>query len=159
MRVVDAVAYHGHCLALGLQLLHEVFLVLWLHLRAIVLDAGFCGNSLGTLVFVARTHIDLYALVLKCLHGLAGMGLEDLGGGGGCCGLGGCCGGSRDCGLSKGTSLVYYQGVDAAQLLKGCSVLDEYVFLRSLAYAHHEGGGGGQSHGTGTGNDQHADSR
>ena len=62
-------------------------------------------------------------------------------------------------GQREGARLVDDEGRDGAQRLDGGRIFYQYVLLGGLAYAHHEGRGGGQAHGARTGDNQHRDGR
>ena len=55
--------------------------------------------------------------------------------------------------------LVDDEGVYLAEVLQCRGIFDQYLLLCRLAYAHHEGGRGGESHGARTGDDQYRDGR
>ena len=61
--------------------------------------------------------------------------------------------------LGQGASFVKYNGFDVVGSLQGIPSLDEDPAGGSHSSAHHDGCGGGQSKGTGAGNDQHRDAK
>ena len=63
------------------------------------------------------------------------------------------------CRLGQGACLVYHEGIDLADFLEGGGIFDEDILLCRLADAYHQGRGCGESHRTGTGDDQYADGR
>ncbi len=59
----------------------------------------------------------------------------------------------------QGARLVEDDGVDTAGRLEGGATPDEHATLGGATRAHHHGGGRGQPHGAGTGDDEHTDGR
>ena len=68
--VVDAVAHHGHHLALALESAHLVGLVLGQNLRQHAIDAHLAGNGLGGAAVVAAEHDHFDAHRLEAGDGL-----------------------------------------------------------------------------------------
>ena len=135
--------------ALGLQTGHHVLLVLRHDAAAPMVYASLLGPVGDSLVAVAAHHVDVYTLTLELRDGLAGVGLQTLASAY-VVAVGGI--GGRE---SEGARLVDDDGIDVAHGLERGGVLDEYAHARCTPYAHHECCGGGESHGAGTGDDQH----
>ncbi len=82
LRVVYAVANHGHYLALLLQLCYKLGLIGWESLGLEVVDANLLRNGSGRLMVIAREHVHLNAQLLELSNGLGGGGLHPIGNGG-----------------------------------------------------------------------------
>ena len=157
LRVVDAVANHCHTTTLTLQTTHNVLLVLRQTLALPMGYSSLLSPISGSLLLVATHHPYLYATCLEHGYCLGSMGLQllailkrNVG-----------CRTEINITIRNGqrACLVDNECVYTAELLYGCSILNQNALLRRLAYANHQGGRCSESHSTRTGYDQYRHGR